>query len=81
MTYWFRTTTSGKLTLCTTLTGAAKLLEVSVDGLTLTPTDGWQPGAPSVQTPTLEPGLHGLRVSAHPGSGTVTFAPLVLTRS
>jgi hypothetical protein len=81
VTYWFRTTTSGKITLSTTLNGAAKLLEVSVDGSTLTPTGGWQPGAQSVQTPTLAPGLHGLRMSARPGAGTVRFSPLILAIS
>jgi hypothetical protein len=81
VTYWFRTTTSGKITLSTTLTGETKLLEVSVNGVTLTPTGAWKSGAQSVQTPTLAPGLHGLRMSARPGVGTVTFSPLVLAKS
>jgi hypothetical protein len=78
-TYWFRTTTAGKLTLGTTLTGSTDLLDVSIDGTALAPAGGWQTGSQSAQTSRLEPGLHGMRMSAHPGSGTVTFAPLVLT--
>jgi hypothetical protein len=81
VTYWFRTTTSGKLTVSTTLTGGTELLDVLIDGTMLMPAGGWQVGSQSVQTSTLEPGLHGMRVSAHPGSGTVMFAPLVLTMS
>jgi hypothetical protein len=78
VSYWFRTTTSGKVTLSTTLTGTPKLLEVSVDGVTLTPTGGWQAGAQTLQMPRLGPGLHGLRMRARPGAGSVTFSPLIL---
>ena len=77
-TYWFRTLNSGTVTLSTTLTGTTDLLDVFIDGLPLAPPSGWQSGPQSVQTPVLAPGLHGLRMSAHAGAGTVTFSPLIL---
>ena len=77
-TYWFRTTAPGTVTIRTTLTGATNLLDVFVDGLSLAPAGGWRSGPQSMQTPSLTPGLHGLRMSCHAGAGTVTFTPLVL---
>jgi hypothetical protein len=78
VTYWFRTLNSGTVTLSTTLTGTTDLLDVFIDGFPLDPPSGWQSGPQSVQTPVLTPGLHGLRMRAHAGAGTVTFSPLIL---
>jgi hypothetical protein len=79
VTYWFRTTAAGTVSITTTLTGAANLFDIAVDGVSLAPTGGWQTGAQSAQTQSLSPGLHGLRARSLAGTGTVTFGPLVLT--
>jgi hypothetical protein len=80
ITYWFRTTSQHAVTLRTIIRGKPSLLQVALDGTPIRPDGGWGVGPAFVQTAALSPGLHGLRVSSRPGTGSVTFTPWTVDR-